>query len=300
LEDGQRLVNEARENLIKHDTKFFINQLNNSVHKQQYAVLISKYFIDHGIEEILQTFSALKKEQIIPIFNNLIAPKEIQQKQAKYRGHGAEMTFAKVCHECGLNIIPENKHIDPMAGYDPNVDLSTMEIVAKDAKNPNIHSFDLILKDNNGNIRVLIQSLIHSSDPGQYGVDKSNETVIIKNLIDKYNATHTDRPVYLLGSVDGVGFSENPNGTIVKLINTFDDFFQMHTLFKIAIFLYKVGLIDNLVGIVFDTEFFEDYAISHFENTYLKPLNIANLTGKDISSFKTIPAGKGIIVLNNH
>lgn len=297
FEGGQRLVSEAREDLTKHDTNFFINQLKNSANKNRYANLFSKYFIDRGIEEILSTFYSLKTDHIIPIFNNLIAPKEIQQKQAKYRGHGAEMAFAKVCAECGVIITPERKHIDPMAGYDPNVDLSTMEIVSKDAKNQHIHSFDLVIKDSNGNIRVLIQSLIHSSDPGQYGVDKSNETVTIKNLIDNYNSANPKKHVFLLGSVDGVGFCENPNGTIVKMIDIFDDFFQMNTLFKIAIFLHKIGLITNLSGLAFDRTFFEDFVIKHFENTYLKPLNIDNLTETDISSLKTIPAGRGVIVL---
>ena len=284
--------------ILQSTTNFFINQLKTSDNKNLYAALISKYFIDRGIEDILNTFKSLDAIHIIPIYNNLIDPKEIQQKQAKYRGHGAEMVFAKVCAECGVHIIPETKHIDPMAGYDPNVNLSTMEIVSKDAKDPNVHSFDLVIKDDEDNIRVLIQSLIHSSDPGQYGVDKSNETVTIKTLIDYYNANNPERPVYLLGSVDGVGFSENPNGTIVKMIDVFDDFFQMNTLFKIAPFLYRIGLINNLAGLVFDTNFFEKCVISHFENTYMKPLNIKNLTGSDISRFKNIPAGRGIISLH--
>ena len=296
LDNGLRLVAEPREDLKKHDTKYFINQLKNSTNKKAFAHLISQYFINKGIEDILNTFCNLESTHIIPIFNNLIAPKEIQQKQAKYRGHGAEMAFAKTFHECGVTIVPEKKHTDPMAGYDPNVDLSTMKVVTKDAKNPNIHSFDLVVKDDNGNIRILVQSLIHSSDPGQYGVNKSDETIAIKGLINKYNQNNPDKRVYLLGSVDGVGFSENPNGTIVKMINVFDEFFQMHTLFKIAPFLLKVGLIDNIKGITFDTDFFDSYIIKHFEEKYLNPLNIENLTGKDFTSAKIVQSGKGSII----
>jgi hypothetical protein len=296
LQDGSRLVNESRENLIKHDTKFFINQLKRSTLKKHYADLISDYFLAKGIEEILVTFANLDNDQIIPIFNNLIAPKEIQQKQAKYRGHGAEMAFAKVFADCGVTIFPENKHTDPMAGYDPNVDLSKMEIVSKDISNPDIHSFDLVIKDNNDNIKVLVQSLIHSSDPGQYGVDKSNETVIIKDLIDQYNASNPEKHVYLLGSVDGVGFCENPNGTIVKMIDVFDEFFQMNTLFKIGVFLHKIGLIENLKGVHFDESFFGPEAITHFEENYLRPLNLVNFTHADTKLYKTIPAGKGFLV----
>ena len=103
------------------------------------------------------------------------------------------MEFAKVFYGCGVEIFPENKHTDPMASYDPNVDLSTMDVVSKDITNANIHSFDLIIKDSNNNIKILVQSLIHSSDPGQFGVDKSNETIAIKNLIDEYNISNPEK-----------------------------------------------------------------------------------------------------------
>ena len=69
--------------------------------------------------------------------------------------------------------------------------------------------------------------MIHTSDPGQYGVNKSDETVDIYRRIGAYNAeVAQEQKVYLLGSVDGVGFSENPNGTIVKMLDAFDDFFH--------------------------------------------------------------------------
>ncbi|MGL4346175.1 MAG: hypothetical protein ACRCTE_13335 [Cellulosilyticaceae bacterium] len=294
---GKRLVNESRENLLKHNTKFFITQLKTSTYKIHLAELIATYFINKGIEEILDTFSEIDLAHITPIFNNLIAPKEIQQKQAKYRGHGAEMTFAKVCYECGVKFVPESKHKDPMGQYDPNVDLSNMTIVAKDISNFSVHSFDLVIKDANGDVRVLIQSLIHSSDPGQYGVDKSNETIAIKDLIDQYNELHPQKPVYLLGCVDGVGFSENPKGTIGKMIDVFDDFFQMHTLFKIPLFLYKIGLMSELRGLVFDRDFFEPYACKHFEQVYLEPLGAKNLSDENIEAARVIDAGKGTIVL---
>nr|ABE02416.1 BsrGI restriction endonuclease [Geobacillus stearothermophilus] len=295
-DNGERLLNESRENLVKHDTKFFINQLTNSDKKEHFSRLITDYFINRGIEDIIHIFSRMDKNQITSIFNNLIAPKEIQQKQAKYRGHGAEMAFAKIFHDCGVTIVPENKHINPMAGYDPNVDLTNMTIVPRNAANRNIHSFDLVVKDNEGNIRVLVQSLIHSSDPGQYGVNKSDETLEIKKLINNYNSRNSQKPVYLLGSVDGVGFCENPNGTIVKMIDVFDDFFQINTLFKIPIFLQKIGLIDNVKGIKFDTDFFDEHVIEYFEKTYLKPANIQNLTNSNCNFTNYIKAGKGTVI----
>lgn len=291
-----RLVPEKREHLLKHDTKYFIRMLSSSNLKDILASEIVKYFINRGLVNILNTFSSLSTTNIEPIFNNLIAPKEIQQMQAKYRGHGAEQAFAKIVTACGLKIIPEKKDIDPMAGYDPNVDLSTMTVVQRNAKNENCHSFDLIIKENDSHIRVLIQSLIHSSDPGQYGVNKSDETIDINKRIRLYNKLNPNNRIYLLGSVDGVGFCENPNGTIVKMLDAFDDFFQMHSLFKIPVFLQKIGMINNIEGVSFDTTYFDDYAIEHFVTKYLKPIGLKDFTKQDLRSFKTLEAGKATVI----
>lgn len=291
---GNRLVSESREHLLKHDTNYFIRQLSTSTMKVALAEQITQYFIERGLIDILNTFTSLDTTQIVPIFDNLIATKELQQMQAKYRGHGAEQAFAQIATACGMTIIPPDKDTDPMAGYDPNVDLSSMTVVQRNASNENCHSFDLIITENN-EIRILIQSLIHSSDPGQYGVNKSDETIDIFKRIANYNKSSGKKPVYLLGSVDGVGFSENPNGTIVKMLDAFDGFFQMHTLFKIPLFLQKVGLINNVIGISFDTKYFGDIAIAHFNDVYLKPLGVEDMTGKDISSYKTLEAGKATV-----
>jgi hypothetical protein len=80
------------------------------------------------------------------------------------------------------------------------------------------------------------------------------------------------------------------------MLDAFDDFFQMHTLFKIPLFLQKVGLIDNVRGISFDTKYFGDIAITHFNDVYMKPLGISDMTGKDLSSYKTLEAGKATVI----
>ncbi len=292
-----RLVPESREHLLKHDTKYFVRLLSSSKVKHLLGQEIADYFIERGLVDILNTFSSLSVSQIEQIFNNLIATKEIQQMQAKYRGHGAEQAFAKVVTACGLRITPEGKDIDPMAGYDPNVDLSTMTVVHRNASNENCHSFDLIINDADSRIRVLIQSLIHSSDPGQYGVNKSDETIDIHKRLRAYNnMLNPKNQVYLLGSVDGVGFSENPNGTIVKMLDAFDDFFQMHTLFKIPVFLQRIGMINNVKGVAFDTSYFEERAIQHFVESYLKPAGVSDMTGQNLTCYKSIIAGKAIVV----
>ncbi len=300
VNDGCKISSENNKKLIKHDTKYFIHQLKNQLCKDLYADIIAEYFIDKGILSMLDIFSTLSKEQISLIFNNLILTKENQQREAKYRGHGAEQAFAKVVKACGVCIVPENKDILPMDKYDPNVDLSKMKITQKSKNNTDCYSFDLIIKDVENEVSVLIQSLIHSSDPGQFGVNKSNESIEIKNKIEKYN-NNSKKKVHLVGSVDGVGFCENPTGTIIKLLDTFDDFFQMNTLFKIPVILQRYGLIDSVLGVALDPNYFEPSVIDYFVDTYLKPAHVKNMTGQDISQYSKnkLDAGKGTIIFKN-
>lgn len=80
------------------------------------------------------------------------------------------------------------------------------------------------------------------------------------------------------------------------MLDAFDDFFQMHTLFKIPVFLQKIGLIHHIKGIVFDTDYFEDYAMEHFYTNYLVPAKIANLSKQDIGNADYMEAGKALVV----
>lgn len=126
--------------------------------------------------------------------------------------------------------------------------------------------------------------------------DKSNETVTIKERIREFNKINPNHKVFLLGSVDGVGFSENPNGTIIKMLDVFDEFFQLNTLFKIGLFLHKEKLINNLVGVKLEKAYFGDKGVKHFENDYLKPLNLLNLSNEDTKEFNLLLAGRGTLV----
>ena len=64
-------------------------------------------------------------------------------------------------------------------------------------------------------MRVFVQGLIHSSDPGQYGVNKSGETVLVKTGLTKHNSTSPIKKE-LWGLVDGVGFIENEPSYLAK------------------------------------------------------------------------------------
>lgn len=297
LSNGTNIFGEKKTELKKHSTSFFINALRNNTRKNEIADIISKYFIEKKLVDIVEIFLYAPIENVNKLFEFLMEPKELQQKEAKYRGHGAEMFIAQSIKKCNQTIYPELKAENPMESRDPNVDLSQMKIVDRDIRNTSVHSFDIIIKDKDGNIRVLVQSLIHSSDPGQYGVDKSNETITIKNLIDKYNLEHKDKPhVYLWGSVDGVGFIENPNGTIIKMINYFDMFVQINTTFKIGIELHKIGLFDELKGIYLDEGFFDSDMITHFKKI-VEESGLILINKNDLHKYNCISCGKGILCM---
>lgn len=285
---------ERRGFLKKHDTRYFIRLIQNGKTREAALNLVLSYFKARGLFETLDAFSTLTSEQYRQIISNLIDTKESQQADAKYRGHGAEKAFARVFHLCGVKILPENKHVDPMASYDPNIDIETMELTQHETGLSDSHSFDLVVLDNDSKPKILVQSLIHSSDPGQYGVNKSNETVEIKEKLDERNARYGSS-VKLLGSVDGVGFCENQNGTIVKMLEAFDGFFQISTLFKIPVYLTEYGLISDFIGVSLDKDYFEKGFIEQFFSEYLEPNGLKLLREDEMNELTCYRAGRGYI-----
>lgn len=65
-ENNTRLVPEAREHLLKHDTKYFVRLLSTSPVKKKLAREITTYFVSRGLVDILNTFSSLTTSQIEP------------------------------------------------------------------------------------------------------------------------------------------------------------------------------------------------------------------------------------------
>ena len=175
------------------------------------------------------------------------------------------------------------------------MNLANMEVVSHEAAAAGIHSFDLLVKDREGDIRVLVQSLIHTSDPGQYGVNKSDETVEIRKLVDQYNAAHPAKPVYLMGNVDGVGFSENPGGTIAKMLGVFDSFAQINTLFKISLYLQEIGLTQGVRQVMLDDDYFSPRAKDYFFHTYIRPAGARLISLPPEKAVRQVRAGRATL-----
>ena len=177
-----------------------------------------------------------------------------------------------------------------MSADDPNVDKQTFVLSQRDEKKT--WSFDVIIKNNEGKLVVFTQGLIHTSDPGQYGVNKSGETILVRQSLNNYNASNNSH-CELWGLVDGVGFVENPDNTIFKMLPAFDNFVQLKSLYKAALRLHKLGIV-QVKAIRFDPAFYtQDDAMEMF-NKYGSH-DIVVLSSDEEPDMKKIHAGKAWI-----
>ena len=235
--------------LNRHPLSFFKSKMrdNNRGLRRKSLQIVAEYLEVRGIIDVVNCLKDIGPERSYSLIDRIVNEKEAQQKLSKRRGHGAEQTLASFLVRIGAQIVPSNKHTDPMA-RDPNVDKTSFLIQSR--KGSSSWAFDIIVSDDAKPV-VFIQSLIHTSDPGQYGVNKSDETVQIKK--DLSNANERDSVGReLWGLVDGVGFSENKSNTIDKMLIEFDQFIQMKTLYKAALRLHHLGLI-QVKTIIFDS-----------------------------------------------
>jgi len=229
--------------LARHPLPFFVALLGSSRGaevQRDVALMMGDYLLKHGLEAAAPSFSEMSIDVLGMLYARLISPKEYQQRAAKRRGHGCESALASVLASIGLNIVPLDKATNPMGARDPNLDLTSMQIVDRTAGTT--RSFDMVVNSENNQAAVLVQSLIHTSDPGQYGVNKSDETVAIIHEIQTWRRLHPDHPVELWALLDGVGFSENKPDTINKLLSHVDFFVQINSLYKAALRAHELGL----------------------------------------------------------
>ena len=286
------ILGESVYSLRKHSVSFFKNLIRNQTSKRE-AVLnvVAKYLEDKGVVSILHVLNKLEAAEVSSLVDYLLLPKEIQQEETKKRGHGAEKALALVLHNLGVSFIPDQRHINPMSQDDQNVDKSTFELASRDEEKT--WSMDLIITHKE-QLRVFVQGLIHSSDPGQYGVNKSGETVLVKLGLTKHNE-HAKVKKELWGLVDGVGFIENPENTIFKMIQQFDTFVQLKSLYKAGLRLHKLGII-RIKAIRFDMSFYSNKEADEMFEKYGSN-DIIKITDNRIPEGKEVLAGKAWIYI---
>ena len=278
--------------LKKHTVSYFKRMINeHSETGQEVLNIIAKYLEHRGVLSMLHVLNKMEEEEISTLVDYLLLPKEIQQEETKKRGHGAEQALALFLHNIGISFIPNQRHINPMSQDDQNVNKETFTLAPRDEKKT--WSMDLIITHKE-QPRIFVQGLIHSSDPGQYGVNKSGETVSVKTGLKKHNRTAPIKKE-LWGLVDGVGFIENPENTIFKMIQQFDTFVQLKSLYKAGLKLHKLGLV-KIKAIRFDMSFYSPKEADEMFELYGSD-DIIKITDNSIPKGKEIPAGKAWIYI---
>lgn len=238
--------------LNRHPLSFFKSKIQDEdlELRMKSLQIIAEYLDVRGVIEVVNCLKDIGPERSYSLIDRIINEKEAQQKLSKRRGHGAEQALASYLVRIGVQIIPPNKHTDPMA-RDPSVNKSSFMLQQR--KSADSWAFDIVIS-NDGRPAIFIQSLIHTSDPGQYGVNKSDETVQIKRDLTRANSSDSGIRE-LWGLVDGVGFSENKTNTIDKMLVEFDQFIQVKTLYKAALRLHALKLI-RIKAIIFAPEIY--------------------------------------------
>jgi hypothetical protein len=280
--------------LARHPLQFFLALLGDTKGKavqDAAATMMADYLLKHGLAEAAASFANMSIDVLQLLYARLISPKEYQQRAAKRRGHGCEGALASLLSAANLTIVPADKAANPMGSRDPNVNLTSMELVERSVGST--HSFDMVIFHNN-KVRVLIQSLIHTSDPGQYGVNKSDETVEIMRHVRRWREKNPSQPAELWLLVDGVGFSENKPDTINKLLKEADYFVQLRSLYKAALRAHEIGL--TRVSSIAFAEIYSPSAIEQLKKLYVpKGVKVLTLSQLPVTDNSFVSAGQASV-----
>ena len=286
-DSDKNILGESVYLLKKHSVSYFKKKLSRGGNGSQEVLdIIANYLKDRGVLSILQVLYRMDKEEVSSLVDFLLLPKEIQQEETKKRGHGAEQALARLLFELGVSFIPDRKHENPMSQDDPNVTKKDFELANRNESST--WSMDIIITQND-QLKIFVQGLIHSSDPGQYGVNKSGETVLVKTGLNKYNKNSPNKKE-LWGLVDGVGFIENPENTIFKMLAQFDTFVQLKSLYKAGLRLHKLGLV-KIKAVKFDMSFYNKKEADAMFEMYGSP-DIQKITDDTVPLGVAIQAGK--------
>ena len=286
-DSDKNILGESVYLLKKHSVSYFKKKISRGGNGSQEVLdIIANYLKDRGVLSILQVLYRMDKEEVSSLVDFLLLPKEIQQEETKKRGHGAEQALARLLFELGVSFIPDRRHENPMSQDDPNVTKKDFELANRNESST--WSMDIIITQND-QLKIFVQGLIHSSDPGQYGVNKSGETVLVKTGLNKHNKNSPNK-IELWGLVDGVGFIENPENTIFKMLAQFDTFVQLKSLYKAGLRLHKLGLV-KIKAVKFDMSFYNKKEADAMFEMYGSP-DIQKITDDTVPLGVAIQAGK--------
>ena len=280
--------------MSKHPMDFFLNLIAQPGPKRRRSArILANYLVDHGLLTLAASLPS-DMTTLQSIQDHIVNPRELQQQRAKRRGHGCEAELARVIHQCGVAYLPPNRHVNPLGSKDPHIDMHSLNVSA--GKRGTTRSFDVVVLDRRRNPRVLIQSLVHTSDPGQYGVNKSDETV---QVATELASSGRSRQVEHWALLDGIGFSENKEGTLNRMIAVLDYFIQLNTLYKAPLRLHRLGLC-RVEAIRFDTRYYSNDDIRAIGRRYVpKGVRIIASGRRGSKRVKAIDAGRATVFVRS-
>jgi len=269
----------ANDELTSHTYGYFKNFLSgsrrNDAEVRKAAATIANYFNGIGTFEVLKDFAEVSPSGRHNIIESAILPHDGRQSRAKRQGHGAEAEIARVVETAGGEVRPRNKRSDPMAGDE--------EFEGQ--------SYDLLIEDNSGNVRVAIISLFHTSNPGQYGVSKTAETEDYLDSIEAYNQrVSSDKQCELWSFCDGAGFAMN-NAALRNVLDNVHDWLQIKSRWKLPISLNDRGIC-NIEAIKF-SDFYSDDEVRKLEQ-YIDSVDVIT-SNSPPSGTEEIDAGKATL-----
>lgn len=256
----------APNKMKKHSTSALLNMLKRGTQARREAAArtIAEYLVGRGLPVVLDLYFGLDQARRTAVNDLWLAPHDVQQNETKRRGHGAEAYIAQVLNDANIQVAPENKATDPMGAPDPNISTSDFTIAPRTPGST--VSSDIVVLDEAGSLQIMMMALVQSSDPGQFGVDKAATNGAIRASLDDYR-TRTGSTLELWGIVDGIGYAENPNGTINRMLTHFDHFVQQRSAYKAILGAGRLGLCTPL-AVRYDEDFYSPECRAQMHERY--------------------------------
>lgn len=282
-------------NMKKHSTAAITGFLRrgSEERKNRASEVMANYFLSKGTIGVVETYLSLSYSGRNDIREKWLYPKEVQQNETKRRGHGAEGEIARVLSEAGISLFPSDKATNPMGSADPNV--SYEEFIISDRDSDTTFSVDIAVLDTSGKLKAMIMSLVQSSDPGQFGVDKAATNKVIRSRLNTFRSI-SSKDLQMWGIIDGVGYSENVKGTLIPMIESFDHFIQHNSSFKVLLLSHSLKLC-NIEGIYYDPTFYSETSADEMHSKYGGNVKMIKNLNESTCAGRMIIAGKATVWL---
>jgi hypothetical protein len=277
----------------KHSTNALLKMMDtgSEARRESAARAVAAYLTGRGLLVVLDLYFGLDQVRRTAVNDIWLAPHDVQQNETKRRGHGAEAEIARALQDAGVALIPANKASDPMGAPDPNVSLKTFDIAPRVVGET--VSADIAVRKPSGKLQVIIMGLVQSSDPGQFGVDKAATNGSIRERLDQYRR-RTGATLELWGIIDGIGYAENPNGTINRMLRHFDFFVQHNSAYKAILGASRLRLC-RVTAIRYDKNFYSETTARQMHDKYAGRVRMLSAADPPPARGRAVKAGRAVV-----